>query len=85
MKLENGKVLSNQLAMALNANLTKDDKIKIAEASGLSLNMVQSLLSRARSITINNKPLVIELLRVAIENANTYRESLMSYDYDYHF
>ena len=64
-----GKLISEQLSDYLRNFTTTQDRAVIADKMNVSTSIIRDVVFRTRTLTENNAPAIVELMRVAIYNS----------------
>jgi hypothetical protein len=73
------KTISTELRDILKACTNKQERLRVAEKTGVSIHTLNSVIEGKRKITENNKPCIIDLLCISIKKAKDMRLSLLDY------
>lgn len=68
-----GKVISDKLSMYLKQYTSNEDVKDISSSTSVGTSTIQKVRDRDRNLTECNSEAIVQLMRVAIQNANKYR------------
>lgn len=71
--------LSRMMSRAIKANTTTTEREGVAALHEMSIHTLNSVINMQRNIVKSNVPALIDIIRIAIANANKYGISLTRY------
>jgi hypothetical protein len=71
--------LSRMMSRAIKANTTTTEREGVAALHDMSIHTLNSVINMQRNVAKSNAPALIDIIRIAIENANRCGVSLTRY------